>query len=202
MVDFGQLFLYRMTHVANLAHIAQYGITHRDSTHRNLQYRAIGDEGIIRKRDQKVLANGLSLGDYTPFYFQPRMPMLFFLQKNGIDPSDVVYCVSSVGSILASALPFIFTDGHALKKLTNIYHPKDLEHIEQLVDFEAVMTTYWNIEEDEDLKRRKEAEFLVQGDIPLSAIIGFATYDVDTAKALSVEFSHLKFGARPAFYFK
>ena len=36
---------------------------------------------------------------------------------------------------------------------------------------------FWNKDEDKDLKRRKEAEFLVEGDIPLEAIVAYIVYD-------------------------
>lgn len=40
---------------------------------------------------------------------------------------------------------------------------------------------YWKDENDLDLKRRKEAEFLVDGDISTEAVLGFAVYN-ETAK--------------------
>lgn len=53
----------------------------------------------------------------------------------------------------------------------------DIQTINGIIDKRAVDCKYWTDENDLDLKRRKEAEFLVLGDIPAGAILGFVVYD-------------------------
>lgn len=69
-----------MTHIENLAHIHEHGVTHVSSTHINKSYKAIGDNRIISTRNNFDLPNGKKLGNYIPFYFGARMPMLYVIQ--------------------------------------------------------------------------------------------------------------------------
>lgn len=86
------------------------------------------------------------------------------------------------GRLLGAYIPFlqldfVFTDGHAVNRLSNQYLPESIEQIDTLVDLEAAYARYWNDENDLDRKRRKEAEFLILGDIPSTAINGYLTYN-------------------------
>jgi hypothetical protein len=174
--------LFRMTHIENIPHILEYGITHISSANRNYNYKPIGDGGLIGTRNDFLMPNGKCLGDYTPFYFGVRMPMLYVIQKgfNGvkiIKPESIVYCISSIKKIINHNLEYVFTDGHAIDKITDFYYPKDVNEIETLIDRKAIDSKYWKDDNDLDLKRRKEAEFLVEGDIPISAVKGFVVYN-------------------------
>ena len=182
MPDFNRIFLYRMTHIGNIPHILANGITHIASRSANTDYVPIGDGSLISRRNEITLINGRSLGDYIPFYFDGRMPMLLVVQNgtNGVrvtPPQDIVYCISSVAKIIESGLDFLFTDGHAVASLSSIYDPGQINDIDQLVDFNAVHVKYWRTDNDLDLKRRKEAEFLVGNDIPVQAIVGYVVFN-------------------------
>ncbi len=190
MADLNQTYLYRMTHIENVPHILQHGVTHVSSAHANKDYKAIGDGSIISTRNHFNLPNGKRLGDYIPFYFGARMPMLYVIQKgfNGVPTTpakDIVYCVSSVQEVLKHNLPFVFTNGHAIDCLTDYYEQKDLPNIDKVLDKAAINAIYWRKEGDLDLKRRKEAEFLVETDIPTTAIIGWIVYNEKAKEHLS-----------------
>lgn len=174
--------LYRITHIENVPHILENGITHKDSADANPNFRSIGDPKMISARGSFTLRNGRTLGAYIPFHFRPRMPMLYIIQNGlkgipGVDAEDLVYCVSSVDEIRCTGLDFMFTNGHALHSLTRHFGENDIGRIRTLVDWDAVNSKYWNPARDSDIKRRKEAEFLVLGDIPLSALIRFAVFN-------------------------
>ena len=79
-----------MTHIENIQHILAFGITHSGSPNANPNYLPIGDKGLISTRNAFVLENGKCLGDYTPFYFGVRMPMLYVVQKgfNGVETTS------------------------------------------------------------------------------------------------------------------
>jgi len=182
MSDFSKIYLYRMTHIDNVAHILKNGITHRSSRNANDSYKNIGDNSIIRRRDNFQLNNGKMIGDYIPFYFGGRMPMLYVMQKgfNSVDivkPENIVYIVSSVQKIIDLHLNFIFTDGHAIDSFSTQYSKDDIYNIDKWLDYTAIKSQYWRDEQDLDLKRRKEAEFLVLGDIDISGILGFLVYN-------------------------
>lgn len=182
MVDLRKIYLYRMTHIDNVPDILVHGITHKTSPHANSNFTPIGDPSLISTRNGVELDNGRTLGEYVPFYFGTRMPMLYVIQNgfNGLPrtaPEQIVYCVSSVEKVLETNLDFVFTDGHAVDSFTTQYTKKEVEQIGQVLDMGAIKAKYWNNETDLDLKRRKEAEFLVLGDMPVEAILGFIAYN-------------------------
>lgn len=171
-----------MTHIANVPHILAHGITHKHSAGANTAFTPIGDPSLIASRNSFVLDNGRTLGEYIPFYFGTRMPMLFVIQNgfNGVpsvNPEEIVYCVSSVGKIAEIDQDFVFTDGHAVDSFSSQYYKRDIEKIDEILDMSAIKAKYWKDEKDLDLKRRKEAEFLVLGDIPFTAVLGFVVFN-------------------------
>ena len=181
--------LYRVTHIENVPHILENGITHKDSADANPNFRPIGSPKMINFRNTFTLRNGRTLGAYIPFHFRPRMPMLYIIQNGlnglpGVDAENLVYCVSSVDEIRCTDLDFMFTNGHPLHSFTKQFGENDIGRIRRLIDWDAVNSKYWNSRRDYDIKRRKEAEFLVLGDIPLSALIRFAVFNESARERL------------------
>jgi len=171
-----------MTHIENIPHILQYGITHVDSQNANKAYLPIGDSSLISRRNDFTVPNGKTLGEYIPFYFGVRMPMLYVIQKgfNGVTATpteEIVYCITSVQQTINHQLDFVFTDGHAVDSFSSFYSLADINSIDQYIDQNAINRMYWKDENDLDLKRRKEAEFLIGNDIPNIVILGFAVYN-------------------------
>ena len=199
--------LYRVTHIENIPHILDYGITHKDSVNANPNFKSIGDSELISSRNNFILRNGRPLGAYTPFHFRPRMPMLYMIQNglNGlaqINPENLIYCVTSVDEIRCTGLDFMFTNGHALHSLTHHYDQRDISRIRTLVDWDAVNSKYWTHKGDSDIKRRKEAEFLVLGDIPFYAIIRFAAFNDEARSRLrKMGVTDTPIHKRTSFYF-
>jgi hypothetical protein len=181
-----------MTHIENIPHVSQYGITHSSSSNANPAFVPIGDNSLIETRNQFVLDNGRLLGEYIPFYFGVRMPMLYVIQKgyNLVKPTpvhDIVYCITSIQKIVENNLGYIFTDGHAVDSFSTQYGLEDIGNIDTLLDMNAIRSKYWKDENDLDLKRRKEAEFLVLGDIPAMAVLWYLVYN-ETAKQKLLNF--------------
>lgn len=186
MADLNKTYLFRMTHIQNIPHILQCGITHISSPLSNGIYMPIGDTSLISTRSSFILNNGKRLGDYIPFYLGVLTPMLYVIQKGynqvKVTPAqDIVYCVSSVQQIIDAQLDFVFTDGHAIETLSAQYNPSNVNNIDTLLDFVAIKDWKFKDPNDLDKKRRKQAEFLVDGDILLQAILGYVVYN-DTAK--------------------
>jgi hypothetical protein len=182
MPELNRIFLYRMTHIENIPHILRHGITHSTSANANCNFVPIGDSSLISTRNNFLLNNGRRLGDYIPFYFGPRTPMLYVIQNgfNMVAPTpaeNIVYCVSSVQKMIDLGLDFVFIDGYAVDGFSGQHTAADLENIETILDMRAIYDRYWNDENDLDKKRRKEAEFLVVGDIASSVILSYLTYN-------------------------
>lgn len=209
MANQDRIYLYRMTHIDNLPHILQHGITHRDSDFANPDYHSIGDPSLISNRNKFELDNGKLLGTYIPFYFGRRMPMLFVIQRGfnnvkSTEPQDIIYCVTSVQKVIESQIPFVWTDGHAIDGFSQLYDEKDIERINDILDWNAIRAKYWRDENDLDKKRKMEAEFLLEGDLPLQYILGYICYNNDTKQTLINKFSipENKIAVRPNYYFE
>ena len=190
MPNLNKIYLFRMTHIENIPHILQNGITHSSSVNANPNFVPIGDSSLISTRNGFLLNNGKRLGDYIPFYFGVRTPMLYVVQNgfNMVAPTpaeNIVYCVSSVQKIIDLKLDFVFTDGHAVDGFSSQYTTSDIQNIDSIIDKNDIDAKYWKDENDLDKKRRKEAEFLVLGDIAPTGILGYLTYNKNAQKRVT-----------------
>jgi hypothetical protein len=196
-----------MTHIGNIPHILQFGITHLSSANTNKNYIPIGDPSLITNRNSFLMPNGKTLGRYIPFYFGVRMPMLYVIQNgyNGVNttrPEEIVYCVTNVQQVISHNLPYVFTDGHAVDVFTTFYNATDISKIGSIIDSKAIKAKYWKDDNDLDLKRRKEAEFLIESDLPPTAIIGwYVCNDAAKSRLLEMGIAGSKIQVKPDFYF-
>ncbi len=157
---------------------------------------------MINTRNQKVVRvdNGeykltegvdtITLGNYTPFYFGIRMPMLYVCQHGGnfvekpTPSEDIIYLACSLSQIILNERMNYFTDGHATDILTTFYDNTKLNNLINLIDWTAIKSSYWGGVENLNLKRKKQAEFLVSGDLPPDNIFGFGCYNEKTKNRL------------------
>jgi hypothetical protein len=110
------------------------------------------------------------VGDYVPFYFAPRSPMLYVINKGSVPgyaggQSEVVHLVSSAEQVEAEGRDWVFTDGHAdMPPLTSFYdNLGDLAKI----DWGIMKSKYWHDTDDHpDRERRRQAEFLIHDSCP------------------------------------
>lgn len=94
------IYLYRMTHIGNIPHILSHGIVHSTSPKANPDYIAIGDKSLIDCRKSKtveVAGEKIVLGDYIPFYFGVRMPMLYVIQHGDCTAGHPRLCMPERG---------------------------------------------------------------------------------------------------------
>jgi hypothetical protein len=169
--------IYHITHLRNLPNIIKDGGLWCDQIvmQRNLAYVSIAHQHIKERRARKAVecvAGGM-LADYVPFYFAPRSPMLYIINKGGVagyseGQRPILHLVSSAEAVRAAGLPFAFTDGHAEMDISRFF--TDLRDLDK-VDWGIMQARYWNDTlQDGDRKRRRQAEFLVHQFFPLSLI--------------------------------
>lgn len=112
--------------------------------------------------------------------------MLYNIQRGykGVtqrDATKIVYLVTTLDEVIKSGRDYVFTDGHAYHNFSRFFN--DTTHLDQ-VDWKTVGLKKWHdTEEDPDRKRRKQAEFLIQSDLPWSHIVGIVVYN-DQANSL------------------
>ncbi|WP_423786508.1 DarT ssDNA thymidine ADP-ribosyltransferase family protein [Hoylesella timonensis] len=81
-------YAFRIVHIDNIPYILEHGIVNAaKSTKKDDSYISIGDESLIEvRRNQNIIHTESCIGDYIPFYFGPRTPMLYTIQHgyNGV----------------------------------------------------------------------------------------------------------------------
>jgi hypothetical protein len=170
--------IYHITHYANLPNIiAQNGLwSDVDCQRLDIGGRTIGHSHIKQRRAEYVvpLPPYGTVGDYVPFYFAPRSPMLYAIHKRntlyqgGQEP--VIHLVSSTSAVANHnpQLEWLFTDGHAVIDLSTYYN--DLNDLNE-IDWGIMQAKYWaDTLQDGDRERRRQAEFLVRRFFPFTLL--------------------------------
>jgi hypothetical protein len=130
-----------------------------------------------------------TIGDYVPFYFAPRSPMMFRIACDHRDSVEdrylggdrpLVYLVARVGAVIDAGLDWVATDGNAANATTEF--TTDLRRLDAMVDWPLMTARQWhNTAEDPDRQRRRMAEFLVHGAAPLPVVHQVAAYSDECA---------------------
>lgn len=200
-------YAFRLVHIKNISHILDVGFVLPTSPKASNNYIPIGDSVVIAKRNTLRNSGHIDLGQYIPFYFGPRSPMLYVIQNgfNGVTqyyPSALVYCIVRLSDILEQDVDCMFTDGHAFSAITKYYSKEELRRIDEIIKQEDVYAKFWNVEDDLDLKRRKEAELLIKKELPAKYIRGFVVYNNEARDILlGYGIDASKIAVRESFYF-
>jgi hypothetical protein len=178
--------VFHITHVDNIARMAGSGVVKCDNmcTRDAMDPVSIAYAELKEKRTHWPVdvARGGTLADYVPFYYAPRSPMLYVISKGYVasysgGQAEVAHLIFGAED-LARPDGFVITDGHAATPLTKQFG--DLARLDQ-VDWPVMRDRYWfDTDDDGDRKRRRQAEFLVWGSVPFTAVklIGVMTQAV------------------------
>lgn len=190
-------YIYRMTHIDNIPNILQTGITHKNSPNSNPNFMPIGDISLIDTRSTKRVRidNGdilnfnaptIILGDFIPFYFGIKMPMLYVIQNGGnfvkkaTPAENIIYLACPINNIIQSGGVYYFSDGHATDSLSSFYDNTKINELPNIIDWNSIRAPFWGGQENLNIKRKKQAEFLVSDDLPGNFIIGFCCSNEET----------------------
>ncbi len=184
--------IYHITHIRNLSNIIQDGGLWCDQVvmERKLAYVSIAHQHIKERRAQKQVpcAAGGTLADYVPFYFAPRSPMLYVIQRGGVQgytegQRPILHLVSSAEAVRAAGIPFAFTDGHAEMDISRFF--TDLRDLNK-IDWNIMASKYWrDTNEDGDRKRRRQAEFLAHQFFPFTLCERISVINQSLARQVS-----------------
>lgn len=182
-------WVYRLIHLDSLPTLLTRGALHapNHTPQDGLPYQAIHNVKVQASRRIRTVrcGPGGNVHDYVPFYFGPLSPMLLNLKTGRVDgyaegQEPLIYLVTTVQAVQQAGTRFVFTDGHGLATFT-VWHD-DVCELHQ-VDWSLVGARYWaDTSEDNDRRRRKQAEFLVWQSLDWSLIRGIGVYD-GTVKA-------------------
>ncbi|MGP0020084.1 MAG: DUF4433 domain-containing protein [Candidatus Sulfotelmatobacter sp.] len=182
--------IYHITHVNNLRRIVAEGGLHCDRRAQELKSVNIGHLHIKQRRlNREVpLGPGGTVGDYVPFYFAPRSPMLYVISRGGVEgyaegQQPVIYLQSTAEKVDEAGLNWVFTEGHADMGYTDFFDDfRDLTE----VDWPLMKERYWHdTNDDPDRKRKRQAEFLVHQFFPWELVSYVGVYDRSVAERVS-----------------
>jgi hypothetical protein len=200
-INIEQIRVYRITHIENIPHVLEFGVTHRNSMNSNPNFVPIGDQSLIDNRSSRVVHvdNGdffnennyaITLGDLIPFYFGIKMPMLYVIQNGGnfvpkaTIAEDIIYISYPLKQIIDLDINFYFTDGHATDNMTTFYDDSKAEQLPSIINWQAVKALYWGGHENLNIKRKKQAELLLCNDLPFDDNYRFGCYNANAKNKL------------------
>lgn len=208
--------MVHFTHLDNLPSIVAAGRLSCDDRARQGQLRTeVGDPEIKenrRRRRVPVEPHG-TVGDYVPFYFCARSPMMYRIACDCRDSvpgryqggdRPLIYLAARVGSIVDRRLRWIATDGNAAAAITRF--TTDIRELGEMIDWPLLTAEKWhNTLEDNDRQRRRMAELLVHREVPLSVFHEVAAYSEPYAgRARSALGDHplaQRVNVRPGWYY-
>jgi ssDNA thymidine ADP-ribosyltransferase, DarT len=203
-------WIFRITHIGNVPWILDHGLHCCNSNCRDPNFREIGNPDLIGRRTRRAvpIAPGGMLSDYVPFYFTPHSPMLLNIKTgwNGLQKTpmpDIAILVTSLDRVAKEGIRFVFTDRHAYVMGAQFFGELcDLVHID------------WPLLQARDFKRnpddpgkceRYQAEALIHGVVPVSALSGIAYHGAAQEKVLQEEVTRRSLtttvAVKPGWYF-
>ena len=185
-IDPAQIFIYHITHIKNLPGIitteglcSDSEIILQDKQNMNIAHSNIKERR--RNTSVPVCQKGV-VADYVPFYFCSRSPMLFSIHQGRVEgyaggQKEVVYLCSKLITVI-NGTRWCFSDGHTdISAFCNFFD--NIDDFSKL-DWGAIKDDGWGYPyytSDSDLKRRKQAEFLVHKFFPWHFFVGIGVFD-------------------------
>ena len=165
-----QVLIYHITDVANLPGMIAEGGLNSDAVMAKRNPEIIGHNHIKRRRLNEIpvpCCKWRWVGEFVPFYFCPRSPMLFAINKGNTGRPEgcqksIVHLVSTMSAGIATGNAWAVSSGNAGARHTT-YSAK-LDALDSL-DWTAIRATQW-----QSVQHQKAAEFLVADFFPWIAI--------------------------------
>ncbi|WP_326552045.1 type II toxin-antitoxin system toxin DNA ADP-ribosyl transferase DarT [Micromonospora sp. NBC_01813] len=180
-------WILHFTHIDNLAGIAAAGRLACDvSARAGLTRAEVGDPAIKESRRRRQIPVGPRgyVGDYVPFYYAPRSPMMYRIACDHRDSvagryadgdRPLIYLAATVGAVVDAGATWVATDGNAANATSAF--TTALDDLDGMVDWPLMHAERWNSNTDDpDRQRRRMAEFLVHHEVPLAGFHQVAAY--------------------------
>ena len=201
-------WIYHISHLKNLERIVAEGGLHCDKAAQQLKSVNIGHMHIKERRLRRAVPVGPkgTVGEYIPFYFAPRSPMLYVISRGAVEgyaegQIPVIYICSSAEAVEDAGLGWVFTEGHADMDFTDFFdNLRDLDKI----DWNLMKARYWHdTNDDPDRKRRRQAEFLVHKFFPWKLVSYIGAYDRSATEVVRtlLKRDHPKVGIEQGWYY-
>ncbi|MGL5851228.1 MAG: type II toxin-antitoxin system toxin DNA ADP-ribosyl transferase DarT [Phycicoccus sp.] len=176
-------WLFHITRIERLASVVEQGLL-ADSVcvARGISGVALGNADIKSRRAVRAVPCGSEgvVGDYVPFYFAPRSPMLNTISRGNIsveaaDQEQIIYLMTTTQHIAAQGMSYVTTDRNAVYA-TAAFREDDAALDEPgHVDWDLMQAKMWNNDaEHPDRRERRMAECLVHHRVAWEALLGVA----------------------------
>jgi len=169
---------FHITDVANLSSIVRQGGLLADSvmvgrSHANIGYDHIKQRRLTHKRVTCCPGQPF-VGEFVPFYFCDRSIMLYVVNcgRTGRPAgcqTSILHLVCRASTLAGLGQDWAISDGNASAEAA--LFSNDLNALNEL-NWTAINARYWN-----DVSHQKQAEFLVKGSVPWSAVELIGCYD-------------------------
>jgi len=189
-----KIFIYHITEVENLPGILSESGLHSDAAMAQKNPAVVIGYDHIKLRRLKEIrvtcCDGRFVGEFVPFYFCPRSPMLYTINKGNTGrpagcQKSIVHLVSTMAAGIATGTAWAVSSGNAGTYHTTFSaNPKALDSL----DWAAIRAVQW-----QGKQHQKAAEFLVADFFPWSAIQGIGCENATTAgtvRALLMDVTH------------
>ncbi len=200
-----KVVIYHITDVTNLPGILADGCLHSDAVMAGRDPTVIGYDHIKKRRLEEIqvpCCDGRFVGEFVPFYYCPRSPMLYVINQGTTGrpvgcQTSIIHLVSTVPEAVNLGHTWAVSDGNAGAFHTSFY--ASLDALDSL-DWAAIGAKYWQSQAHE-----KQAEFLVADFFPWTSILGIGCHNSEVAeqvRALLVDISHQpKVYVMPSWYY-
>jgi ssDNA thymidine ADP-ribosyltransferase, DarT len=138
------------THLDHLPGVVAHGLLSDTTAQaRGLPTSEVGNREIKERRRRRPVPvpPGGTVADYVPFYFAPRSPMMYAIDRGnvpeyagGIDP--LVYLVTTIERLQETGCVVLTTDRNAVLGLAAFRH--GLDGLDASVDWQLMEATWWN----------------------------------------------------------
>lgn len=203
------------THVNHLASIIRFGIlADRAAQDERLLTSEVGNLEIKghRRRREVPLEPGGRVGDYVPFYFAPRSPMMYVIHKGNVPTyqegtSKLIYLVSSLERLRELDHDVLISDRNAVLRYAEFRRFEPLDKLDDgHIDWELMRARDWaNTPDDPDRRERRMAEALVHGRVRWEAVTKIVVRSNDIADEVELGLTEaeasLPVDVRPDWYF-
>lgn len=173
-------FAFRIVHRQNLGVVLAGGLHARNAPGAAPNYVNIGNADLIDRRGSHpvpIQPHGV-LNDFIPFYFTPLSPMAYNIKTGYGVPKrandEVVILVAKYSDLVNAGLTIIFTDRHAYLQAARYF--SDPAHLDQ-IDWALLQSRDFRRDpNDPEKMERYQAELLVYGHVPLTALHAVVTH--------------------------
>lgn len=181
-----EIAIYHITDVANLRSILAAGGLHSDAMMAQRDPAVIiGYDHIKRRRLEEITVdccNNRHVGEFVPFYFCPRSPMLYTINRGNTGrpagcQRTVVHLVSTLATGLALGRDWAVSSGNA-----GAYHTTFDNQLLAVatLDWDAIRALSWA-----GRQHQKMAEFLVADFFPFAAVQTIGCQNSEVAQEVS-----------------